>query len=807
MEAPRRSRPKSLRSLSDNVSFVIESLPEPPCYCLFRMVISVYVILTLSLSVWCVVQSLRREVTAWPPIGRILPLIILNSPGSWAIALPMTLGAKTREPMGHFLAAAAVLPPAMAGQLLVRTAAGVELQHPGQADVYGILVGLIQFLLLLAVAALRSSTVSASFPLPFLLGLTLGLGNAVAVAFLPLVLNEEMDREDVTTSVLVPLVSFVIMGCIAQLSWGFRPQADESEQTSLALRLLRECAQEFQDQTSPAEGPRVVSHYEECMKQMDVVETALRHQPKLSEEVLLEFGHVLSLLKGTLTSGKLYKTEVRGGRCGTASSAPISSMSDTSRQQLRQVQQILESECEGVEQIRPRISQASHDSRISEVDRLPHQLPASPKTMTGPKSARSARSSGSFVPDEQLHFLAQLHRGCFNEMPMTPAEHSEELPPEITDKREVSKLGRWKFDAYAFERQHGNALLHAGFTIGSELLTEAGISNFKVPLRGFLQDVQKQYYRVPYHNSIHAADVLSSCTYFLREDRRVSRLPLGNVSRLATFVAAVIHDVGHFGRTNRFHVASHDPVAVLYNDQSPLENMHCTIGFSILRQPHSSLFKIPSSTEDECSGLPDADFTLLRRIVIESVLATDMAKHFETLSRFKAAINYTENPNETAKMLEAPIYAESVADRSARVVSMFLKAADIGHAGKPLEITRRMTIRIHMEFFAQGEEEKELGLPISPLCDRNEVNVAGSQVGFLHHLVIPLYKAVHFFVTSDEFLNDCLNRLEANLVHWQSSNPCVCTDDIPDKRSCDSTVASRGVFPQEQIVKLINGFE
>ncbi|CAL1129423.1 unnamed protein product [Cladocopium goreaui] len=352
----------------------------------------------------------------------------------------------------------------------------------------------------------------------------------------------------------------------------------------------------------------------------------------------------------------------------------------------------------GVEQIRPRGEsqglvrailafrlpiydlKASHDSRISEVDQLPHQLPASPKTMTGPKSARSARSSasasGSFVADEQLHFLAQLHRGCFNEMPVSPAEHSEELPPEITDKREVSKLGRWKFDAYAFERRHGNTLLHTGFTIGSELLTEAGISNFKVPLRGFLQDVQKQYHRIPYHNSIHAADVLSSCTYFLREDRRVSRAPLGNVSRLATFVAAVIHDVGHFGRTNRFHVASHDPVAVLYNDQSPLENMHCTIGFSILRQPHSSLFKIPSSTEDECSGLPDADFTLLRRIVIESVLATDMAKHFETLSRFKAAINYTEsdalgsalgriaqqrNPNETAKTLEAPIYAESVA--------------------------------------------------------------------------------------------------------------------------------------------------
>ena len=36
--------------------------------------------------------------------------------------------------------------------------------------------------------------------------------------------------------------------------------------------------------------------------------------------------------------------------------------------------------------------------------------------------------------------------------------------------------------------------------------------------RGFLQDVQKQYHNIPYHNQVHAADVLSSCTYFLRED-------------------------------------------------------------------------------------------------------------------------------------------------------------------------------------------------------------------------------------------------------------------------------------------------
>ena len=80
---------------------------------------------------------------------------------------------------------------------------------------------------------------------------------------------------------------------------------------------------------------------------------------------------------------------------------------------------------------------------------------------------------------------------------------------------------------------------------------EAGVKNFIQPLRGFLQDVQKQYHQVPYHNHVHAADVLSSCAYFLREerrffdalaafreDRRVGRQPLGPIPRLSTFVAA-----------------------------------------------------------------------------------------------------------------------------------------------------------------------------------------------------------------------------------------------------------------------------
>jgi len=41
------------------------------------------------------------------------------------------------------------------------------------------------------------------------------------------------------------------------------------------------------------------------------------------------------------------------------------------------------------------------------------------------------------------------------------------------------------------------------------------------------------------------------------------------------------------------------------------------------------------------------------------------------------------------------------------------------------------------EFFRQGDLEKELGLPFSPLCDRNNTLVAESQICFIDFIVEP----------------------------------------------------------------------
>jgi hypothetical protein len=43
------------------------------------------------------------------------------------------------------------------------------------------------------------------------------------------------------------------------------------------------------------------------------------------------------------------------------------------------------------------------------------------------------------------------------------------------------------------------------------------------------------------------------------------------------------------------------------------------------------------------------------------------------------------------------------------------------------------------EYFKQGEKEKELGLPCSPLCDRDNTLVAESQIGMKYKIYLFIF--------------------------------------------------------------------
>ena len=52
-------------------------------------------------------------------------------------------------------------------------------------------------------------------------------------------------------------------------------------------------------------------------------------------------------------------------------------------------------------------------------------------------------------------------------------------------------------------------------------------------------------------------------------------------------------------------------------------------------------------------------------------------------------------------------------------LSMCLKAADIGHAAKEIDLHMLWTRMITNEFYRQGDLELKKGMQVSAVCDRN----------------------------------------------------------------------------------------
>merc|ERR1719326_1431675 len=70
-------------------------------------------------------------------------------------------------------------------------------------------------------------------------------------------------------------------------------------------------------------------------------------------------------------------------------------------------------------------------------------------------------------------------------------------------------------------------------------------------------------------------------------------------------------------------------------------------------------------------------------------------------------------------------------------MNMFLHYSDVGNPCHPWEICSKWAFLVLDEFFAQGDQEKALGIPVQMLNDRDKVNKPSSQIGFIEFIVAP----------------------------------------------------------------------
>ncbi|XP_035218058.1 calcium/calmodulin-dependent 3',5'-cyclic nucleotide phosphodiesterase 1-like, partial [Stegodyphus dumicola] len=208
---------------------------------------------------------------------------------------------------------------------------------------------------------------------------------------------------------------------------------------------------------------------------------------------------------------------------------------------------------------------------------------------------------------------------------------------------------------------------------------------------------------------------------------------LTDLEIFAALIAAIIHDFEHTGTTNNFHVMSRSETALLYNDRAVLENHHVSTAFRLMREDDSNIL----------FHLSKEEYREFRTLVIDMVLATDMSSHFQQIKSVKSLISHSDFSIDKSKAL-----------------SLVLHCCDISHPSKAWNLHHKWTMLLMEEFFLQGDKEKALGLPYSPLCDRNTTLIADSQIGFIDFIVAPSF----------EVCGDMLEKIEEKYLTTRSSS-------------------------------------
>uniref|UniRef100_A0A8C7M7L2 Phosphodiesterase n=1 Tax=Oncorhynchus kisutch TaxID=8019 RepID=A0A8C7M7L2_ONCKI len=314
---------------------------------------------------------------------------------------------------------------------------------------------------------------------------------------------------------------------------------------------------------------------------------------------------------------------------------------------------------------------------------------------------------------------------------------------------EFEDINRWGLDIFKIAEYSGNRPLTV--VMYSIFQERELLKNFKIPADTFvtfMMTLEDHYHTdVAYHNNIHAADVVQS-THILLSTPALEAV-FTDLEIMAALFSSAIHDVDHPGVSNQFLINTNSELALMYNDASVLENHHLAVGFKLLQEDNCDIFQSLSKKQGQS----------LRKMVIDMVLATDMSKHMNFLADLKTMV-------ETKKVTSLGVLLlDNYSDRI-QVLQNMVHCADLSNPTKPLDVYRQWTDRIMMEFFTQGDRERDKGMEISPMCDKHNASVEKTQVGFIDYIVHPLWETWADLVHPDA--QDILDTLEDNREWYQS---------------------------------------
>ncbi|KAH9994701.1 hypothetical protein BJV77DRAFT_994294 [Russula vinacea] len=368
--------------------------------------------------------------------------------------------------------------------------------------------------------------------------------------------------------------------------------------------------------------------------------------------------------------------------------------------------------------------------------------------------------------EEQQLLFAELLSDMYNHTHTVINAHEQSAPIEVSLERRaelIRSLDNWHFEPHKLP---DHEVLYCSLIIFEALFRLDGILDM-VPvsidqIRDLLFNMRHVYrHQNSYHNFEHAVDVLQAIHMFLcsagrvppasillepdartwRPQQSVGKPALVHyltpVDLFCLYVASIGHDVGHPGVTNSFMKNAQAPLSSLYDHNSPLEQLHYTLLLHILRRQGFGFLLDNLSTPH------------FRKLLAETVLATDMRVHSQFMERFQQIVDGAEVDHWTKRVL---------------VCQALIKAADISNPCRPINVSQHWASALQEEWTSQATLERHLHMIPSVKEEVDPLSEAKSQVWFIETFAKPLFNLTASGIPETaKYANNC----SENLATWK----------------------------------------
>ncbi|OMJ26479.1 cGMP-specific 3',5'-cGMP phosphodiesterase 3 [Smittium culicis] len=278
------------------------------------------------------------------------------------------------------------------------------------------------------------------------------------------------------------------------------------------------------------------------------------------------------------------------------------------------------------------------------------------------------------------------------------------------------------------------------------------------------------------------------------------------IDGLKLILSSFGHDLRHPGLTNKILRISYSHLSTIYNRKSSLEHYHADYLFSILDSIaflHSPLKKLPNSPEiiyshpqsttntnsdlmdilvlksrgrindaDSCvcgncendtstslcsQNILDTSILVcnkFRRLILISIMATDMEKHFDYIC---GCVNFNSMHDNIPKSSKCSIEEEDIYCYS------IMKCSDISNISRPFQSAQSWAVCLYKEIQLQSEYEatNKINKTTSPL---DVPGIPSFQIFFYEKIALPLFLAVRDIIPSIDFM---IKGIYENLEVWK----------------------------------------